>query len=209
MIKEYLEKRNLALREMWLDLREMTQESISEAIGLIPIETLNDITQYAKYQFSFTTLNDFIRCTPHSNGKALDYSDFLKDAAKYKDITDVLSLTAKNYIKILNSSDLYPDTVADGLENHAFGTAFAYEFLGIINSELNYDEKKLLLTYAYATKQEMVKNIKEVLTKEEVFKNVNLGNQRLSDKRLINDISDLTAELKPFKNKEKDTYGRE
>jgi hypothetical protein len=208
MIKEYLEKRNLALREMWLDLREMTQESISEAIGLIPIETLNDITQYAKYQFSFTTLNDFIRCTPHSNDKALDYSDFLKDAAKYKNITDVLSLTAKNYIKILNSSDLFLDSYADGLKNHAFGTAFAYEFLGIINSELNYDEKKLLLTYAYATKQEMVKNIKEVLTKEEVFKNVNLGNQRLTDKRLINDISDLTAELKPFRSKEKDTYGR-
>lgn len=209
MIKEYLGKRNLALREMWLDLREMTQESISEAIGLIPIETLNDITQYAKYQFSFTTLNDFIRCTPHSNDKALDYSDFLKDAAKYKNITDVLSLTAKNYIKILNSSDLFLDSYADGLKNHAFGTAFAYEFLGIMNSELNYDEKKLLLTYAYPSKQEMVKNIKEVLTKEEVFKNVNLGNQRLSDKRLINDISDLTAELKPFKNKEKDTYGRE
>lgn len=208
MIKEYLEKRNLALREMWLDLREMTQESISEAIGLIPVETLNDITQYAKYQFSFTTLNDFIRCTPHSNGKSLDYSDFLKDAAKYKDITDVLSLTAKNYIKMLNSSDLFLDSYADGLKNHAFGTAFAYEFLGIINSELNYDEKKLLLTYAYATKQEMVKSIKEVLTKEEVFKNVNLGNQRLSDKRLINDISDLTAELKPFRSKEKDTYGR-
>ena len=78
-----------------------------------------------------------------------------------------------------------------------------------MNSELNYDEKKLLLTYAYPSKQEMVKNIKEVLTKEEVFKNVNLGNQRLSDKRLINDSTDLTAELKPFKNKEKDTYGRE
>lgn len=208
MIKEYLDKRDNCLRELYLDLREMTQESIAEAINIIPLETLNDITQYTKHHFSFTALNDFIRCLPHSNGKNLNYSDFLKDAAKYKDITDVLSLTAKNYIKILNSSDLFLDSYADGLKNHAFGTAFAYEFLGIINSELNYDEKKLLLTYAYATKQEMVKNIKEVLTKEEIFKNINLGNQKLSDKRLINDITDLTAELKPFKNKERETYGR-
>lgn len=54
----------------------------------------------------------------------------------------------------------------------------------------------------------MVKNIKEVLTKEEVFKLVNLDCQRLSDNWLINDITDLTAELKPFKNKERETYGR-
>ena len=53
-----------------------------------------------------------------------------------------------------------------------------------------------------------VKNIKEVLTKEEVFKLVNLDCQRLADNWLINDITDLTAELKPFKNKERETYGR-
>lgn len=208
MIKEYLNKRDNCLRELFLDLREMTQESITEAINIIPLGTLNDITQYAKYQFSFTTLNDFIRCLPHSNDGKVRYDTFLKDAKAYENITDVLSLAAKNYIKILNSSDLCLDTATDGLENHAFGTAFAYEFLGIMNSELNYDEKKLLLTYAYSSKQEMVKNIKEVLTKEEVFKLVNLDCQRLSDNWLINDITDLTAELKPFKNKERETYGR-
>ena len=119
-----------------------------------------------------------------------------------------MSLTAKNYIKILNSSDLCLDTATDGLKNHAFGTAFAYEFLGIMNNELDYDEKKLLLTYAYSSKQEMVKSIKEVLTKEEIFKLVNPDCQRLSDNWLINDITDLTTELKPFKNKERETYGR-
>lgn len=61
MIKEYLNKRDNCLRELFLDLREMTQESITEAINIIPLGTLNDITQYAKYQFSFTTLNDFIK----------------------------------------------------------------------------------------------------------------------------------------------------
>ena len=166
MIKEYLNKRDNCLRELFLDLREMTQESITEAINIIPLGTLNDITQYVKYQFSFTTLNDFIRCLPHSNDGRVRYDTFLKDAKAYENITDVLSLAAKNYIKILNSSDLYPDTVADGLENHVFGTAFAYEFLGVMNSELNYDEKSCFLLMHIHPSRKWLKTLKKYLQRK-------------------------------------------